>query len=200
MFTLGPKHWLSCSWQGHVFLHTARCYHRQCFYRPHKGQQNMASFAMSCPLAPGYQQETSFTEQEVLLSNWPKVIQWEPFFLPMRAQLFWERLYKQTCRASVRQSIDEVVGSRGFLVNWELSNKEGFFEDLQATSVIELLLPKNFHCSWLACEIWTSLKFQAKKFRGSLLVKNYTKIVPLLETSFCHWGRQLPARLCSIYP
>lgn len=119
---------------------------RQCFYRPHKGQQNMASFAMYCPSAPGYQQETSFAEQEVLLSNWPKVIQWEPFFLPMRAQLFWERLYKRTRRASVRQSMDEVVG-RGFLVNWELSNAKGFFGSLQATN----LLPKTFHCSWLAC-------------------------------------------------
>lgn len=127
VFTFGPKHWLSRSWRGHVFLHTARRYHRQCFYSPHKGQHNMP---MSCPSAPGYQQETSFAEQEVLLSNWPKVIQWEPLCPPMRTPLFWERLYKQTRRASVRQSSHEVVGSWGFLVNWELSNAKVLFLSL----------------------------------------------------------------------
>jgi len=68
----------------------------------------------------------------------------------MRAQLFWERLYKQTCLGSVRQSLDEVVGSRSSLVKWELSNAKGFCKRLTGDkSVTELVLHKTFYCSWI---------------------------------------------------
>lgn len=41
----------------------------------HRGQENSANSAVCCPSALNYQQETSFTEQEVMVSNWPAMIQ-----------------------------------------------------------------------------------------------------------------------------
>lgn len=40
-----------------------------------RGQENSANSAVRCPSALNYQQETSFTEQEVLFCNWPAMIQ-----------------------------------------------------------------------------------------------------------------------------